>query len=153
FDQSGNTKWTGGVGGHGRKDLRSLLIEAAQTILCSKSRLAACDKKLLARKVARNLAVAAVARKLTVAIWYLMMGRWTPLEEIDDLLSRKVGKIISQVGAPALKKLGKTRKDLRNQMEATLKTGRVYQLDPNKKFEPKAPKARPLTLREEYGIG
>ena len=34
-------------------------------------------KKLLARKGSLNLAVAAVARKLTVAIWYLMMGRWT----------------------------------------------------------------------------
>jgi len=153
FDESGEGKWEGGIGGHGRKDLRSLLIEAAQAILRSRHDLAKWGKKLLARKSSLNLAVAAVARKLTVAIWYLMMGRWTPLEEIDDLLSRKVGKIISQVGAPALKKLGKTRKDLRNQMEATLKTGRVYQLDPNKKFEPKAPKARPLTLREEYGIG
>ncbi len=26
-----------------------------------------------------NLGVAAIARKLTVAIWYLMMGRWTTL--------------------------------------------------------------------------
>ena len=153
FDESGEGKWEGGIGGHGRKDLRSLLIEAAQAILRSRHDLAKWGKKLLARKSSLNLAVAAVARKLTVAIWYLMMGRWKPLEEIDDLLSRKVGKIISQVGAPALKKLGKTRKELRKQMEATLKTGRVYQLDPNKKFEPKAPKARPLTLREEYGIG
>ncbi len=50
FDQSGNSKWTGGVGGHGRKDLRSLLIEAAQSILRSNSPLAAWGKKLLARK-------------------------------------------------------------------------------------------------------
>ncbi len=152
FDDSGEGKWEGGIGGHGRKDLRALLIEAAQAILRSRHDLAKWGKKLLARKGSLNLAVAAVARKLTVAIWYLMMGRWTPLEEIDDLLSRKIGKIISQVGAPALEKLGKTRKDLRHELEATLKTGRVYQLDPNKKFEPKAPQARPLTLREEYGL-
>ncbi len=152
FDESGEGKWEGGIGGHGRKDLRGLLIEAAQAILRSKQNLAKWGKKLLARKGSLNLAVAAIARKLTVAIWYLMMGRWTPLEEIDDLLSRKIGKIITQVGAPALKKLGKTRKDLRHQLEAALKSGRVYQLDPKKKFEPKTPQARPLTLREEYGM-
>lgn len=152
FDESGEGKWEGGIGGHGRKDLRCLLIEAAQAILRSKQDLAKWGKKLFARKGSLNLAVAAVARKLTVAIWYLMMGRWTPLEEIDDLLSRKISKIITQVGAPALKKLSKTRKDLRNDLEAALKSGRLYQLDPKKKFEPKAAKACPLSPREEYGI-
>src|SRR5213075_3480190 len=100
-----------------------------------------------------NLAVAAVARKLTVAIWYLMMGRWTPLEEIDERLEVKIGKIISQVGAPALKKLGKTRKDLRNEIEQSLLKARVYTLDPDKKIQPEAKPAKPsrsMTLREEY---
>jgi len=137
FDQSGNTKWTGGVGGHGRKDLRSLLIEAAQSILRSKSPLAAWGKKLLARKGSRNLAVAAVARKLTVAIWYLMMGRWTPLEEIDARLSMKVSKILTAVGPEALKKLDQTRKALRQQTYQSLKKARTYVLDPAKKFTPK----------------
>jgi transposase len=156
FDESGEGQWKGGIGGHGRKDLRCLLIEAAQSILRSKHELAKWGKKLLARKGSLNLAVAALARKLTVAVWYLMMGRWTPLEEIDGRLHIKIGKIISQVGAASLKKLGKTRKDLREQIEATLKTGRVYQLDRNKKFEPKskakAPTSPTITLREEYGI-
>ena len=41
FDDSGNEQWTGGIGGHGRKDLRCLLIEAAHAILrCSKTTLA-----------------------------------------------------------------------------------------------------------------
>jgi transposase len=154
FDESGEGRWKGGIGGHGRKDLRSLLIEAAQAILRSKNELAKWGKRLLARKSSLNLAVAAVARKLTVAVWYLMMGRWTPLEEIDALLSRKITKIISQVGAASLKKLGQTRKDLRQAMEKSLKTGRVYQLDPRKKLEPDrdAVRAKSLNLREEYGI-
>jgi transposase len=153
FDESGEGKWEGGIGGHGRKDLRCLLIEAGQAILRSKHELAKWGKKLLARKSSLKLAVAAVARKLTVAIWYLMMGRWTPLEEIDERLQIKIGKIISQVGTARLKKLGKTRKDLRNEIEATLKNARVYALDPNKRFEPKpAAPARPLSLREEYGF-
>jgi hypothetical protein len=75
FDDSGEGRWSGGLGGHGRKDLRCLLIEAAQASLrCSKTPLARWGKKLLARKGQINLAV---------AVWYLMMGRWTTLEEID----------------------------------------------------------------------
>jgi transposase len=155
FDQSGEGKWEGGISGHGRKDLRCLLIEAGQAILRSKHDLAKWGKKLLARTGSLNLAVAAVARKLTVAVWHLMMGRWTPLEEIDERLHIKIGKIISQVGSASLKKLGKTRKDLRQEIEAALQNGRVYQLDPDKKFAPKTrsvPPAGPLTLREEYGL-
>jgi len=153
FDDSGEGKWTGGIGGHGRKDLRGLLIEAGQAILRSKHELAKWGKKLLARKGSLNLAVAAVARKLTVAIWHLMMGCWTPLEEIDERLDIKISKIISQVGSAKLKELGKTRKSLRAEMEASLQSGRAYTLDPAKKFEPK-PKtsAHSSTLQEEYGI-
>src|SRR5712671_190998 len=33
FDDSGEGKWSGGIGGHGRADLRSLLVEGAQAIL------------------------------------------------------------------------------------------------------------------------
>lgn len=139
FDNSGENQWEGGIGGHGRKDLRSLLCESAQSILRSSHPLAKWGKKLLAGKGSYNLAVAAVARRLTVAIWYLMMGRWTALEEVDSRLSQKVGKIITKVGKVALKKSGKTRKHLRVEAVHSLTTGRVYVLDPNKKFTPKPP--------------
>jgi transposase len=145
FDDSGANQWTGGIRGHGRKDLRCLLVEAAQAILrCSKTPLARWGKKLLGRKGAKNLAVAAMARKLAVAAWYLMMGRWTTLEEIDRALSLKVGKIISQVGAAGLKKLRKTRKAFREEISQRLKSGRVYVLDMNKKFVPKAAAEEPV---------
>ena len=138
FDDSGQGQWHGGIGGHGRKDLRCLLIEAAQSILrSSQNPLARWGRKLLGRKGSINLSVAAIARKLTVAVWYLMMGRWTPLEEIDDRLTIKVSKIISQVGPAGLQKLGKSRKDLRDEAHASLKTGRVYILDPDKKWTPR----------------
>lgn len=136
FDESGEGKWSGGIAGHGRKDLRGLLIESAQAILRSSHPLAKWGKKLLARKGSVNLAAGAVARKLTVAIWYLLMGRWTPLEEIDDRLAIKVSKILTSVGAKGLKQLGKTRPVLRKETFDLLKTGRVYVLDPNKKFAP-----------------
>jgi transposase len=145
FDDSGEGQWSGGVGGHGRKDLRCLLIEAAHAILrCSRTPLARWGKKLLCRKGAINLAVAAMARRLAVAAWYLMMGRWTTLEEMDRALSLKVGKIISQVGTDGLKKLGKTRKSFRQEICQSLKSGRDYVLDPNKKFVPKTSQEEPI---------
>ncbi len=129
FDDSGDSHWSGGIGGHGNPHLRCLLVEGAQAILrCAKTPLAQWGKKLLRRKGSLNLAVAAVARKLTVAVWYLMMGRWTPLEEIDERLCLKVTKIIGQVGEADLKRLAKTRKTLRQQTYALLQTGKAYLL-------------------------
>jgi transposase len=139
FDDSGATPWSGGIGGHGRRDLRSLLIEGAQAILRSaQNPLAQWGKKLLRRRGAINLAVAAIARKLTVAVWYLWKGQWTALEEIDDRLALKVGKIITSIGARGLNQLGKNRKTFRAEIHDRLKTGRVYTLDPNRKFIPAA---------------
>ena len=150
FDDSGQSKWSGGIGGHGNKNLRCLLIEAAHAILrCSKTPLAQWGKRLLGRKSQVNLAVAAMARKLTVAVWYLMMGRWTPLEEIEDRLVIKVGKMISSVGDVNLKTLKKTRQSFRDEIFATLKTGKVYVLDPDKKFVPRPKLERSLTQTED----
>jgi transposase len=135
FDDSGEGEWSGGIGGHGRRDLRCLLVEGAQSILrCSTNPLAKWGKKLLARKGSLNLAVCAIARKLVVAVWYLMMGRWTTLEEIDVSLSLKVGKILKEVGTAGFKKLGTTRKAFREEIFESLKTGKTYVLEPNKKF-------------------
>src|SRR2546426_5353065 len=153
FDDSGQTEWSGGIGGHGNKYLRCLLVEVAQAILrCSKSSTAQWGRKLLARKGSLNLAVCAVARKLAVAVWYLMMGRWTTLEQIDKGLELKIGKMISQVGAAGLKRLSKTRKSFRQEIFQSLKTAREYVLDPEKKFTPKVTPQRPLTLAQEYGL-
>jgi transposase len=143
FDDSGASEWSGGIGGHGHKLLRSLLIEGAHAILrSSQTPLARWGRKLLAAKGSVNLAVAAIARKLTVAIWYLMMGRWTALEEMDARLLRKVSSLISSVGHPGLKALGKTRKCYREEICQRLKTGRTYVLDPNKAYAPQ-PAANP----------
>ena len=59
-----------------------------------------------------------------------------------------------QVGAEGLKKLNKTRKEYRIEIHQLLKQGKVYTLDPDKKFEPKAQVApsQGATLVEEYGL-
>jgi hypothetical protein len=152
FDDSGESEWSGGIGGHGNKYLRGLLIEAAHSILrCSQSPLAKWGKRLLARKGEIRLVVAAMARRLAVAVWYLMNGRWTSLEEIDSRLAGKVTKMIGSVGEQGLKALGKDRKAYRQEIYERLKAGRVYVLDPNKKYTPK-PKAQPEAKASEAGL-
>jgi transposase len=148
FDDSGEGQWTGGIGGHGRKDLRCLLIEGAQAILrCSRTPLAQWGRKLLARKGSVNLVVAAMARKLTVSVWYLMRGQWTMLEEVEKPLAIKVSKIMSHAGKAAWETLGQTRQAFREEIFQALKSGRMYVLDPDKKFTP------PLTRApQEYGL-
>jgi len=138
FDDSGEAKWSGGIGGHGRSDLRSLLVEGAQAILRTHSPLAQWGRKLLGRKGEIKLVVAAVARKLTVAIWYLLMGRWTPVEEIDARLAMKLSRMITAVGSEKLNNLGKDRVKYREETYQLLKAGRVYVLDPTKKFVPRS---------------
>jgi transposase len=153
FDDSGNEQWSGGVGGHGNKYLRCLLVEGAHAILrCSKNPLARWGRKLLRRKSQLNLVVAAVARKLAVAVWYLMRGRWTPLEEIDAALATKVGTIIRSVGAQQLQALNKTAKEYREEVYQRLKTGRAYVLDPSLKFTRRLQPQPAVTLQEEYGL-
>ena len=148
FDDSGNEQWSGGVGGHGRKDLRSLLVESAQCLLSTgKSPLGKWGRKLMAKKGSRNLAAAAVARKLAVAIWYLLQGKWAGVDELEKSLSLKIGKIISVVGPQKMEAMGKDRKTLRQQIEQSLKTGRVYQLKPDLVYKPK-PKAKELLEKE-----
>jgi transposase len=137
FDDSGQGQWQGGIGGHGRKDLRSLLIQSAQAIIRTDHPLSRWAKTLMARKGSKKLAVAAVARRLTVAIWYLMMGRWTALDEVDDRLSQKVGKVITKAGQRLLQKTD--RQKLRQQAIQSLKRGRTYVLDPEKRWQDPPP--------------
>jgi hypothetical protein len=135
FDHSGKGGWDGGIGGHGHRELRSLLIEGAHAILrSSRNALARWGKKLLARNGEKKLVVAAMARKLTVAVWYLMMGRWTNLEEIDGPLAIKVSKMITQMGPEELKRMGKKRTVYREEIYERLKTGREYVLNLKRKF-------------------
>lgn len=138
FDHSGEGEWTGGIGGHGRSDLRALLVQSAQSVMRSGHPLAKWGKKLNARKGSLNLVVAAVARKLVVAVWYLMMGKWTPLEELDTQLKRKVRKLVRNIGPEGWKRMNKTRGELQEEVEKNLIKGRTYILDPNK-FMPQGP--------------
>lgn len=136
FDESGEGGWKGGIRGHGRRDLRSLLIESAQSVLRSHHPLAAWGKRLLARKGSKNIAVAAIARKLVVAVWYVMNGKESPVEELTPLMGQKLGKIITQLGPEGILALAPTRKELRKQVIQSLLEGKSYLLDSSKVYVP-----------------
>lgn len=93
LQQSGNSSYAGGLSGHGRCDLRAMLVQGAQAILRGRSHpLSRWGRKIAIRK-GLKIAVIAVARKLLVAVWYLLNGKWCPLEEIPANLAAKLRTI------------------------------------------------------------
>lgn len=96
-----------GMGKTGRGDVRALLIQAAQNAMDQKtSPLHKWGWKLTMKKDCRNIAVAAVARKLTVAIWHLLRGHFTPVLELSEHLRIKLMKIATTLGKAKLKETG-----------------------------------------------
>ena len=96
-----------GMGNTGRGDVRALLIQAAQNAMMQKnSPLHKWGWKLNMKKGCKNIAVAAVARKLTVAIWHLLRGHFTPVLEMSEHLRTKLMKIATTLGIEKIKAMG-----------------------------------------------
>ena len=113
-DDSGETiRGRGQLVSFGRGDLRALLIQSAQNALQQKrSPLHTWGWKLCLRKSNKNIAVAAVARKLTVSIWYLLRGLFAPLKALDPSLQVKLGKLATAIGVKTIRQLGYQSKTL-----------------------------------------
>jgi transposase len=149
FCDSGEGEWSGGVRGHGRKDLRSLLIQGAQAVMRGKTPMGKWGQRLFRRKKVYNLAVVAVARKMAVAIWYLLNGQWSEVTQLEKSLEGKITKLLTHVGVSGREALNKTCRELRQEVRERFKTGRTYRLDPNKKMPPRgAPASTELTAQE-----
>ena len=103
--ESGNSAANGPIAHYGRKDLRALLIQAAHALLRHENPLYRWGRRLAIRK-GHKVAVVAVARKLTVAIWYLLHGLFSPLLEIDKTLRVKITKLATTLGLPAIQQMG-----------------------------------------------
>ena len=107
-DQSGNDAKgrAKGLGGFGRSDVRGLLLQSAHNALTQRdSPLHQWGWKLLIKQH-RNSAAVAVARKLTVSIWHLLMGHFSPLLEATEQLRTKLYKLATVLGKVMLKSLG-----------------------------------------------
>ncbi len=103
---SGNSGGTGRLSHSGRADVRALLIQAAHSIL--KHGRGPTHRWAVALKMRKghNIAVAALARKLVVSVWYLLKGFFTPLTEVDPTLRVKLHKIASEIGRRRLRQMG-----------------------------------------------
>lgn len=85
-------------------EIYALLIQSAQNALQQKnSPLHAWGWKLYLRKSSKNVAVTAVARKLTVSIWYLLRGLFLPLQHLDATLLIKLQKLATAIELPTLR--------------------------------------------------
>jgi transposase len=105
---SGESSVRGSLAGGGRRDLRSLLIEAAHCIFRHKSAsnpLHTWAWSVHFRK-GRNIAVVAVARKMVTALWYLLMGKFTPLTESTPHLERKIRLLAAELGIQTVREMG-----------------------------------------------
>lgn len=107
-EQSGNDPHgrEKGLGNSGRSEVRALLIQSAQNAM--KQTLSPLHRWgwKLAVKKDHNQAVAAVARKLVVSIWHLLMGHFSPLVETDTHLTQKLLKLATVLGREILHELG-----------------------------------------------
>jgi transposase len=97
-----------GIGNRGRGDMRALLVQGAQAVLRMGKRtgLGTWGMKLFLRKGKRNVAVAAVARKLAVQVWHLLSGNPPQALEDDKSLATKLGKLAVTLGRALRKDLG-----------------------------------------------
>ena len=95
-----------GTGNTGRGDVRALLVQSAQNALNYRESALHKWGWKLALKKHRNLAVAAVARKLVTAIWHLLTGHFTPLLEMTKQLQLKLSVIAGILGKETLKDMG-----------------------------------------------
>ena len=92
----------------GRHDLKALLIECAQSAYRhGKLPVHKWARRLVGRRKIYNLGVVALARKLAVYAWHLLMGHdLHDGAEPDACTLRKFAKLASIVGQPRLKALG-----------------------------------------------
>ncbi len=89
----------------GRKDLRSLLVQGASSVIRQApafNRLARWGQHIQFRKN-RNIAVIGIARKMIVAVWYLLRGFTPEAKELTDSLRTKVLKIGRVLGKQFIK--------------------------------------------------
>ena len=97
-----------GVGKRGRGDLRHLLIQGSQAVLRAGrgTPLGQWGWKLFAHKGERNIAVAAVARKLVVQVWHLLSGNPPVALEADKSLALKFNRLAVTLGKSLRVQLG-----------------------------------------------
>ena len=94
---SGMTSRSGRITKAGRRDLRLVLIEAAQVAANSHPHWKA-ELARLQPRLGRNQAIVAIARKLLVAVWYILAQHKTDRFAKPDRVAQKLLKFAYQLG-------------------------------------------------------
>ena len=94
---SGMTTRTGRITKAGRRDLRVVLIEAAQVAANSHPHWKA-ELARLQPRLGRNKAIVAIARKLLVAVWYILAQHKTDRFAQPEAIAQKFLKFAYQLG-------------------------------------------------------
>lgn len=104
--RSGISGGNGPLSHYGRSDVRALLIQAAQSIMRYGNGSVHRWAVALKMRKGNNIAVAALARKLVVSVWYLMKGLFTPMTEITSHIRIKIHKIACEIGKASVTQMG-----------------------------------------------
>lgn len=103
-DEKGKEK---GLGGFGRGDVRSLLLQSAHNALEHRGSPLHCwGWRLLMKNKHRHEVAVAVARKLAVSVWHLLKGHFDVLGEPAEHLRVKLLKLATVLGKDQLRELG-----------------------------------------------
>lgn len=103
--QSGNWEGGGALKPHGNGPLRAVLIQAAQRLLTADNHLKQWGRQVAQRR-GWNKATVAVARKLVVAAWHILMGHPIQVVEKESALQTKIFKWATDIGKDTLLALG-----------------------------------------------
>ncbi len=106
INRSGLGKRDYGSSPWGCGEVRRILIQSAKTVMRYDNTPLHRWALALACRKGRNLAAFAVARKITVAVWYLLKGFFSPLTEPTPSLRRKLENIGKEMGKSRLVALG-----------------------------------------------
>ena len=90
----------------GRTDLKAIFIEGAQTVLRTGLPMARWAKHLLARGKHWNVVVCALARKLAVLCWHILMGHPAPDRERQPATALKLDRLARSVGQATVRASG-----------------------------------------------
>lgn len=104
---SGTIKGNTALSKFGRHDLKTLMVQAAQSgMRTGKANMHKWARHLSAKGKGYNLATCALARKMLVYVWHILMGHPTPNARPDPTFVRKLKRLASELGKERLEKLG-----------------------------------------------
>lgn len=103
---SGEKEARRNVSRFGRRDLKAILVEAAQSAMRTDTPMAKWAKHLLAKGKEWNVAIAALARKIAVLCWHILMGHPAPSRERLRATAAKLVRLAHRVKKDTVRSAG-----------------------------------------------